>query len=84
MGPKQAGPLLVDADVSGGADAARGQRLEDDRGVQAGQARPAHVGLDVDPPEAQLGRPPHRVHREDFLCSQRSRNRANKVKAARF
>ena len=77
-GPQRApeGPLLVDADVSGGADAARGQRLEDDGGVQAGQARAAHVWLDVDPPEAQLGRPPHGVHREEFLGSERSKDKA--------
>ena len=74
-------PYLWMLIVSGGADAAGGQGLKDDRGVQAGQAGPPHVRLDVDPAETQLGRPPHRLHWEQFLHSQISQNRTNEDKA---
>lgn len=60
----------MNADVGGGADAARGQGLEDDGGVQTGEARAAHLWLRVDPPEAQLRRLTHALHREDLLLTE--------------
>lgn len=61
------GLLLVDADVSRGADASRGQGLEDDRGVQAGKTGPSHIWLNVDATESQVGSLAHRLHGKHFL-----------------
>ena len=43
------------------------QRLEDQRGVEAGHGRAADVVLDVDAAHAERGRFPHHVDREMLL-----------------
>lgn len=61
------GLLLVDAEVSRGADASRGQGLENNRRVQAGKPRSSHIWLDVDTAESQLGCLTHGLHGKYFL-----------------
>lgn len=57
----------MNTDVGSGADASGGQGLEDDRCVQARQTRTPDVWLNIDAPEAQLGRLAHGLHWERFL-----------------
>lgn len=67
----------MDTDVRRGADASCGQGLKDNRRVQAGETRTTDVRLDVDAPEAQLGRLPHHVHGKYFLEEKKKNQRQN-------
>lgn len=57
----------MDADVRRGADASRGQGLENNRRVQARKTGSSHIWLNVDAAESQLGCFPHCLHGKYFL-----------------
>lgn len=78
------GLLLVDADVSCGADASRGQGLEDNRRVQAGKAGSAHIGLNVDASESQLGSFTHCLHGKYFLRENAHKWALNQINECRM
>lgn len=61
------GFILVDTDVSCGADASRGQGLKDDRCVQPRKTRSSNIRLNIDPTKPQLGCLSHRLYWKHFL-----------------
>ena len=62
---------LVDGDVSCRGNAALGQRLEDDGGVQPRKTGSTEIRSGVNGAETEFGRFSHRLNREDLLKDKR-------------